>query len=134
MSLSRFCALGQIHDGTQLAWSSAIPARILAKGKRGSVSGMRSNGDLELASVTKLYGATVAIRTDHLLVRTQGQGLRAVVTDVEYQGAWIQANLRTQAGAELVSLVPEAAFDSDPFQPGDEVSVGWDPSAVHRLA
>jgi putative spermidine/putrescine transport system ATP-binding protein len=76
----------------------------------------------------------VAIRTDHLLVRTHGEGLRALVTDVEYQGAWVQANLRTQAGAELVSLVPEAAFDSDPFQPGDEVSVSWKASAVHRLA
>ena len=85
-------------------------------------------------NVMSVPGGEVAIRTDHLQVRTIGDGCQARVTDVEYQGAWVQANLLADDGTELVSLVPEAAFDRDPFQTGDIVSVGWDAAAVHRLA
>jgi putative spermidine/putrescine transport system ATP-binding protein len=85
-------------------------------------------------------GGALAIRNDHLRIQKQGAfgtgalGTGARVTEVEYQGAWIQANLLADDGTELVSLVPEAAYDRMPFSTGDRVSVHWDAASAHRLA
>jgi putative spermidine/putrescine transport system ATP-binding protein len=76
----------------------------------------------------------VAIRTDRLQIGQAGSGQPVRVTDVEYQGAWVQANLVAEDGAELVSLVLEADFDRAPFKTGDTVSVRWDAESAHRLA
>ena len=78
----------------------------------------------------------IAVRTDRV---TASRNLidalsRAIVTEVEYQGAWVQANLRATDGTELVAMLPEAAFDRDPFSIGDDVGVHWDPQAAHPLA
>jgi putative spermidine/putrescine transport system ATP-binding protein len=81
-------------------------------------------------------GRKIAVRTDRLIVSRSRPDLasRAVVTEVEYQGAWVQANLRATDGTELVAMLPEAGFDCDPFSIGDDVGVHWDPEAAHPLA
>ena len=91
-------------------------------------------------NVIPASGGAVAIRSDRLMIQGHGdlgtgdRGTGARVTEVEYQGAWIQANLLADDGTELVSLVPEAVYDSMPFYTGDRVSVHWDPASAHRLA
>lgn len=86
-------------------------------------------------NVIAVPGGALAIRNDHLRIAAAGgHGSSAEVTEVEYQGAWIQANLRADDGTELVSLVPEAVYDRMPFSTGDRVSVLWDAALAHRLA
>ncbi len=87
-------------------------------------------------NVIRLPDRQIAVRTDRVYLshRIASGEPAAVVTDVEYQGAWIQANLASDDGSELVALVPEATFDRDPFQTGDRVAVRWDADAAHLLA
>ena len=86
-------------------------------------------------NVIRTLDGLVAVRTDHLSVsKDAAAGRPARVVDVEYQGAWIHANLTAEDGTDLVALVPEATFDRDPFQVGDVVSVHWDADAAHPLA
>ena len=77
----------------------------------------------------------IAVRTDRLLVsRDIGNSHHvAQVTDVEYQGAWVQANLLAEDGTDLISMVTEADYDRDPFKTGDRVGVRWDAEAAHSL-
>jgi len=81
-------------------------------------------------------GRRIAVRTDRMIASRAhaANGVPATVTDVEYQGAWVQANVTTADGLELVSMLPEAQFDADPFGIGDAVGLTWDPEAVHELA
>ena len=78
----------------------------------------------------------IAVRTDRVLVSPYSNGADhpAAVVEIEYQGAWIQANLVTDDGLDLVALVPEDIYDRAPFQTGDRVAVGWDADAAHELA
>ncbi len=87
-------------------------------------------------NVIDVQGGRIAVRTDQLFVTPNIPvgALTAKVTDVEYQGAWVQASLTDETGRELVSLLAEAAFDAAPFQPGDKVAVQWDAEAAHALA
>ena len=87
-------------------------------------------------NVIRLPDRQIAVRTDRVYLshRIVAGEPAAVVTDVEYQGAWVQANLASEDGTELGALVPEATFDRDPFQTGDRVAVRWDADAAHLLA
>ena len=86
-------------------------------------------------NVIALPDRRIAVRTDRLIVTRSNLGAHAArVTDVEYQGAWVQANLLAADGTELVSMVTEAEYDRDPFQTGDQVAVRWDAEAAHSLA
>lgn len=85
-------------------------------------------------NVIALDGRKIAVRTDRLAVQPGGAGPAATVTDVEYQGAWVSANLLAEDGSELVAMVTEATFDLAPFQTGDRVAIGWDEDAAHTLA
>ena len=87
-------------------------------------------------NVLTTIGGKIAVRTDRVTASRNLTGAlsRAIVTEVEYQGAWVQANLRATDGTELVAMLPEAGFDHDPFSIGDDVGVHWDPQAAHPLA
>ena len=81
-------------------------------------------------------GGAVAVRADRMAVSHDfgPGGQPARVLDVEYQGAWVQANLCAEDGAELVALVSEADYDRDPFAAGERVALRWDATAAHPLA
>ena len=91
-------------------------------------------------NVIAVGAGRVAIRADRLrLERLSGNGagagvLIATVRDVEYQGTVVQTTATTQAGAELVVVTPEHAFDREPLEPGARVVVRWDPDDAHSLA
>jgi putative spermidine/putrescine transport system ATP-binding protein len=84
-------------------------------------------------------GGMLAVRADRLRLRRLGgdggrRGLvTATVTDVEYQGAFVQTCLAADDGTELVALAPEHAFDREPLEPGARVAVSWEPDAAHPL-
>jgi putative spermidine/putrescine transport system ATP-binding protein len=84
-------------------------------------------------------GGMLAVRADRLRLCRLGadearRGLMtATVTDVEYQGAFVQTCLAADDGTELVALAPEHAFDREPLEPGTRVAVSWEPDAAHPL-
>ncbi|MEC7763141.1 MAG: ABC transporter ATP-binding protein [Pseudomonadota bacterium] len=82
-------------------------------------------------NVIALDGGKVALRADD--VRLDGAGLPATVTSVEYQGAHVAVNAKTDTGEDVLALVPEATFFSSPKNPGDAVSLAWDEGRLHRL-
>ncbi|WP_417279168.1 ABC transporter ATP-binding protein [Celeribacter sp.] len=82
-------------------------------------------------NVISLDGAKVALRADE--VKLGDTGLPATVTSVEYQGAHVAMTSITGAGEEVLALVPESTFFSNPKNPGDAVSLAWDEGRLHRL-
>ncbi|WP_417267912.1 ABC transporter ATP-binding protein [Celeribacter baekdonensis] len=82
-------------------------------------------------NVISLNGTKVALRADEV---TLGEaGLAATVTSVEYQGAHVAMTSVTNAGEEVLALVPEDQFFQMPKNPGDAVRLAWDEGRVHRL-
>ncbi|RWR08845.1 ABC transporter ATP-binding protein [Paenirhodobacter populi] len=76
-------------------------------------------------------GARYAIRADEVSIAAIG--LPAAVTGVEYQGDRVAVTTKTEAGEEIVSLVPEDRFFAAPINPGETVHLGWDQGRMHRL-
>jgi len=90
-------------------------------------------------NVVTTHGARVAVRADRLrLRRLNGHGetplTTGTVTNVEYQGAVVQASVTADDGTELIALAPEQDFDREPFTPGTRVGIDWAPGAAHALA
>jgi len=82
-------------------------------------------------NVISLDGSKVALRSDE--VSLGEGGLPATVTAVEYQGATVSLATRTEAGEEVLALLPEETFFTAPKSPGDAVNLSWDEGRVHRL-
>ncbi|SLN56033.1 Spermidine/putrescine import ATP-binding protein PotA [Aquimixticola soesokkakensis] len=82
-------------------------------------------------NVISLDGHKVALRADEVQLRASG--LPAQVTSVEYQGGHVAVTSHTNAGEDVLALVPEAAFFDNPKNPGDAVMLAWDEGRVHRL-
>ena len=82
----------------------------------------------------------VAVRTDRLrLVRPGAPGageapIAGTITDIEYQGAFVQATVATGTGPELTANLSEAEYDADPLAVGDPVLAQFDPALAHPLA
>ncbi|MFT4243121.1 MAG: ABC transporter ATP-binding protein [Acidovorax sp.] len=93
-------------------------------------------------------GGKVGVRTDHLQVAPAGADLppgvprmQAVVTDVEYQGTYVLLGLQkhgvalsAHATAAYSAMVPEAAFDAQPYTVGQAVQMHWMAGQAHPLA
>jgi putative spermidine/putrescine transport system ATP-binding protein len=83
----------------------------------------------------------VAVRNDHLHIvpaADRGDGLPAVVTDVEYQGTYVLLGLDALytvdgAGrrATVSAMLPEAEFQAHPYALGESVRLNW--KAAHPL-
>lgn len=82
-------------------------------------------------NVIDLGDGKAAIRSD--AVTLGSEGLTAQVTAVEYQGASVAVTTRTEAGAEVLVLLPADAFFAAPKAPGDPVRLSWPQDRLHRL-
>ncbi|WP_417720096.1 ABC transporter ATP-binding protein [Salipiger sp.] len=82
-------------------------------------------------NVISLDGGKVALRADD--VRLGAAGLPATVTAVEYQGATVALQTRTEGGEEVLAILPEDQFFTAPKSPGDAVTLAWDEGRLHRL-
>ncbi len=65
----------------------------------------------------------IAVRADRC--RLGAEGLPVQVIAVEYQGAVVRIALRTAAGEEVSSVLPDHAFDSSPVEPGAASRLAW---------
>jgi putative spermidine/putrescine transport system ATP-binding protein len=83
-------------------------------------------------------GGKIAVRSDRLtLVRPgtpiQGPVIAGTVTEVEYQGTYVQVTVATGHGQDLGVQVPEGVFDAAPHAVGASVVATWDPASAHPL-
>jgi putative spermidine/putrescine transport system ATP-binding protein len=84
-------------------------------------------------------GGTVAVRADKTRLSREplpaaDNVLAATVRGVEYQGTHVVVALASAAVPELTAVLPEAAFDAAPWQPGDSASAHWAADDIHPLA
>ena len=85
-------------------------------------------------NVIPLENRKISVRSDRLRLSSGGEGRPAVVRDVEYQGTAVYVRLSTEAGIEMMAIVPERTFYARPFEAGDAVHVHWDEADIHELA
>ncbi|WP_404404805.1 ABC transporter ATP-binding protein [Pelagibacterium halotolerans] len=77
---------------------------------------------------------SVAVRADRIAVKRGAGALGARISGVEYLGATVKLTLDAGLAGDIVALMPDAAFYSDPFSLGDDVSLSWDAADEHQLA
>jgi len=82
-------------------------------------------------NVISLPQGKATVRAD--AVSLASEGLAATVTAVEYQGASVAVTTRTEAGEEVLALLPEDSFYAAPRSPGEAVRLRWDEARLHRL-
>ena len=82
-------------------------------------------------NVIALPQGSFAVRADE--VHLVPQGTEAVVTAIEYQGAHVALTSRITGDQEVLALIPEAAFFSNPKNLGETVTLAWDETKAHRL-
>jgi putative spermidine/putrescine transport system ATP-binding protein len=91
----------------------------------------------------------VGVRNDHMQIQAAPDGagasaansLRAVVSDVEYQGTYVLLGLRrpgalaaTHVDADWSVMLPEATFLARPFQVGEPVQLSWESHQARALS
>jgi putative spermidine/putrescine transport system ATP-binding protein len=82
-------------------------------------------------NVIALPQGSFAVRADE--VQLVQNGTEAVVTAIEYQGAHVALTCRITGDQEVLALIPEAVFFSDPKNLGDTITLAWDETKAHRL-
>lgn len=82
-------------------------------------------------NVIVLPQGSFAVRADE--VRLVPGGTEAVVTAIEYQGAHVALTSRITGDQDVLALIPEATFFTDPRNLGDTVTLAWDTTKAHRL-
>jgi len=82
-------------------------------------------------NVLALPQGRFAVRADQ--VRLAADGTEAVVTAVEYQGAYVALGGKIAGDQDVLALIPEAEFFADPKSPGDTVRLSWSKERAHPL-
>lgn len=86
-------------------------------------------------NVIRLPQQTIVLRRDAVSVSRDGSGqLEAMVSGIEFQGAFVSLTTRATGDQEVSALVPEATFFSAPCEIGQTVGLSWADTAAHRLS
>lgn len=85
-------------------------------------------------NVIALPEGQYSIRTDAVRISDASSGnLQGNVTSIEYQGAHVAVSARIAGDQDISALIPDSAFFEHPINPGDQVSLMWDPESLHAL-
>ncbi len=81
---------------------------------------------------------TFSLRNDRISIVEQGAShgpsqLPAIVSAIEYQGAWIKIDLDVTDCEEFSIVQDEAEFFKSPLEVGQQVTASWDSDHVHSL-
>lgn len=90
-------------------------------------------------NVISIDGTKLAVRADKLKLSTPQQApdgplIAGTVTEVEYQGTYVQVSIATGTSGDLSAQLSEKAFDLEPWAIGAPVVASWDAAQAHRLA
>ncbi len=89
-------------------------------------------------NVIAIDGRRIAVRADRLRLLpagtpAMGPVLHGTISEIEYQGSFVEIALATEDGIELTAQIQEAVFDAAPLRIGAAVLATWDTDAVHPL-
>ncbi len=89
-------------------------------------------------NVIPLDGVKVAVRNDRLILKKPGQPITGpmvdgTVSEVEYQGTHVRVSMAVPGGREMVAQIPEALFDTEPWNVGQRAIATWEPLSASRL-
>ena len=85
-------------------------------------------------NVIRLPSQTLALRRDAIRLKAPGEGrMEAVVSGLEFQGAYVSLTARASGDQEVGALIPEDAFFDAPIEVGAAVGLDWPETAEHPL-
>jgi putative spermidine/putrescine transport system ATP-binding protein len=84
--------------------------------------------------ITNGHGA-FAVRADRCRIAppTVNEGLPGSVCSIEYLGAIVKVGIRTEAGGEIVALLPDDQFFAAPPIMGEAARLVWAPQDAHPV-
>jgi len=86
-------------------------------------------------NVINLPDGEFAIRADGVKILTHEAGMiQANVSAIEYQGTHVSVLTKIAGDQEVTAIISDAEFFSDPYSPGDSVSLNWDKKNIHQLS
>ena len=86
-------------------------------------------------NVINLPDGEFAIRADGVKILTPEAGMiQANVSAIEYQGTHVSVLTKIAGDQEVTAIISDAEFFSDPYSPGDSVSLNWDKKNIHQLS
>ncbi|MEP5153237.1 ABC transporter ATP-binding protein, partial [Planktotalea sp.] len=75
-----------------------------------------------------------AIRTDAVSLTEPSKGaIEGLVTAVEYQGTHVSVSARIAGEQDVLALIPDSTFFTNPHHPGDQIGLHWDANDQHKL-
>ena len=85
-------------------------------------------------NIIRLPDRMLALRRDAVRLSQPGEGrMEAVVSGLEYQGAFVSLTARAAGDQEVGALIPEEAFFAAPIEVGATVGMDWAEEAEHPL-
>ena len=85
-------------------------------------------------NIIKLPDRAIALRRDALSLTAAEEGrMTAIVSALEFQGAFVSLTARAAGEQDLSALIPEAAFYANPIEIGQTVGLDWSDAASHPL-
>ena len=85
-------------------------------------------------NVIALPDGPFAIRADAVrLSRSEAGTMQGNITTVEYQGTHVSVAARIAGDQEIIALIPDKDFFTNPMNPGDQVGLIWDAENLHQL-
>ena len=87
-------------------------------------------------NVLPWHGGMIAVRSDHCTLARAGapSGLKAQVSNVEYQGPTVRVAVLTSDGLEAAAVLSDRVFKDSPVATGEQVTLSWPEESAHRLA
>jgi|TARA_B110000090_G_scaffold2792_1_gene2825 putative spermidine/putrescine transport system ATP-binding protein len=86
-------------------------------------------------NVINLPDGEFAIRADGVKILTPEAGMvQANVSAIEYQGTHVSVLTKIVGDQEVTAIISDAEFFSNPYAPGDSVSLNWDKKNIHQLS
>lgn len=85
-------------------------------------------------NVIALPAGHFAVRADAVSVTEPSKGaVEGQVTAVEYQGTHVSLSARIAGDQEVLALIPDSKFFTNPHHPGDQIGLHWDANDQHKL-
>lgn len=84
-------------------------------------------------NIVEADGRAYALRTDRTRVSANGEGVAALVANIEFLGRSVDVSLDCN-GTELVASINDSVFHRDRLNTGDHVSVHWNRDDLYELS
>lgn len=89
-------------------------------------------------NVIRFEDGKIAVRADKVSLRRPERAgdtprVEGKVSEVEYQGSFVQVSVATAQAGDILAHISEAEFDADPLMVGETVMATWNSALAHRV-